>query len=330
TVVVAIIAAVGFAIVSSHTSAALERHLVSLENDIKAAEGLDQATRDRLENRRKEIAKEVDNNANTISIVFAIITFVIAGASAVIIGMNVTKMLRVGISKPLIEMAYEIKKANEGLEEVGITMIKDTEDEVALVNSVYFDMVEQLKSYMDDVSKLSGLTEKFENSANFDALTGVYNRRRFFELVQKHAVIAAKKNEPTYVVMLDLDFFKKVNDTYGHAAGDEVLKVIATRVKGTFRPYDLFGRYGGEEFIMFISASDNESAIAFAERVRIVVQEEPVHFEGKDIPITSSFGVAQVAPVYEFEEALKLADEALYDAKANGRNRVELYVPPTA
>jgi diguanylate cyclase (GGDEF)-like protein len=79
---------------------------------------------------------------------------------------------------------------------------------------------------------------------------------------------------------------------------------------------------------MFISATDAANAIGFAERIRVIVQEEPVHFEGTNIPVTSSFGIAQAAPDNTFEEALKLADEALYKAKENGRNRVELYVPP--
>jgi diguanylate cyclase (GGDEF)-like protein len=125
--------------------------------------------------------------------------------------------------------------------------------------------------------------------------------------------------------MLDLDHFKRVNDTYGHAAGDEVLKVIAERIKNTVRPYDLFGRYGGEEFIMFLAASDSTNAITFAERIRTIVNEEPVHFEGKDIPVATSIGVAQMAPDRDYKEAVKAADEALYKAKKNGRNRVELY-----
>ncbi|MCL1789196.1 MAG: GGDEF domain-containing protein [Oscillospiraceae bacterium] len=260
-----------------------------------------------------------------IAILFIIITLVVTGWVTFIVVKKSVKTLHKGICKPMLELILGIRKANEGLEDIGIVMAKDTEDEITLINSVYFKMAKQLKTHVDDIMKLSGLTEKFENSAHYDALTGVYNRRRFGELIQTHAVIAAKKNEPTFICMLDLDLFKKVNDTYGHAAGDEVLKVVAERVKGTVRPYDLFGRYGGEEFVMFLSAPDAEIAVNFAERIRTIVYETPVHFEGIDIPVSTSIGVAQMAPTRNYENAIKAADEALYKAKKNGRNRVELH-----
>jgi diguanylate cyclase (GGDEF)-like protein len=271
--------------------------------------------------------RSISESLGELAVVFGIIAVVLAGVCTVLLTLNVMKALRLGITNALYTLAFDIKKANEELSELELKPARDTEDEVVFIRSIYFDVVEHLKVSMDDVAKLSGLTERFEDAANMDALTKVYNRRYFFEQVQKYAVIAAKKNELTFVIMLDLDFFKKVNDTYGHAAGDEVLRVIAARVKGTVRPQDLFGRYGGEEFIMFISAHDSESAIGLAERVRIIVQEKPVHFEGTDIPVTSSFGIAQAGPDFTFEDALKYADEALYKAKENGRNRVEIYKP---
>ncbi|MCL2072271.1 MAG: GGDEF domain-containing protein [Oscillospiraceae bacterium] len=267
------------------------------------------------------------DNANAVrnlSIALIIISLVVSGWLAFFVSRKAIKILHKGVCKPAMELIFGIRKANEGLEGIGIEMAVDTEDEIALINSVYFKIARQLKIHVDDVMKLSGLTEKFENSAHYDSLTGVYNRRRFSELIQSHTVVAAKKNEPTFVFMLDLDHFKRVNDTYGHAAGDEVLKVIAERIKNTVRPYDLFGRYGGEEFIMFLSASDATIATNFAERIRTIVSEASVHFEGIDIPVTTSIGVSQMSPTRTYEEAVKAADEALYKAKKNGRNRVEL------
>ena len=261
---------------------------------------------------------------NGLTGLLVVISLVVLGWATFFVVKKSLAIYHRGIFKPLTEFMFEFRKSNEGLEDSGIVITEDTEDEIAMIDSVYFNMTNQLKTYIDDIMKLSGLTEKFENSAHFDSLTGVYNRRRFTELIQSHSIVAAKKNEPTFICMLDLDFFKKVNDTYGHAAGDEVLKVIAERVKNTVRPYDLFGRYGGEEFIMFLSAPDSEIAINFAERIRMIVAEAPVHFEGTDIPVTTSIGVAQMAPNRTFEQATKVADEALYKAKQNGRNRVEL------
>jgi diguanylate cyclase (GGDEF)-like protein len=261
----------------------------------------------------------------SLSIAFVAFTLIISGGMTALMMFLIMKILHKHISKPLIELLHNIKRANEGLdEELGIKLQPGTKDEITLIRSVYFKVVDQLKFHAEDVSNLTGLAEKFENSAHFDLLTGVLNRRRFLELVGKHAIIAAKKNEPTFVVMMDLDHFKNVNDTYGHDAGDEVLRVIAGRVKETVRPYDLFGRYGGEEFIMYVSASDAASAVGFADRIREIIQSAPVHFEGIDIPVTTSLGIAQSAPSVSFEAALKLADKALYMAKKNGRNRVEI------
>jgi diguanylate cyclase (GGDEF)-like protein len=268
-----------------------------------------------------ESAQDIGN----LTIVLAIIAFLMTGGFTVLVILNVLKILRFGVSKPMFQLLYDIKKANEELEDLGISMEKDTEDEIVLIRSVYFDVAEQLKLHIDDVSKLSGLTAKFENFADYDALTGIYNRRRFMELVTKHSVLAAKKNEISFVAMLDLDFFKKVNDTYGHSAGDEVLRVVAARVKDTVRPYDLFGRYGGEEFIMFIAVNDVANALNLAERIRVIVEKKPIHFEGKDIAVTTSIGMAQVTADVVFDEALKLADEALYVAKEQGRNRVIIH-----
>ena len=276
----------------------------------------------------QEFGVTIDKEYNSVQATY-IITIVVAllliGGAAAFAWWKENNILRSSIYTPLMKFMFEVEKLNVNLEEFGVSMDMETDDEVKKLNSVYFAMVEQLKTHADDVMKLSGLTEKFENSANFDALTGVYNRRRFTELVTTHAVVAAKKNEPTFVFMLDLDKFKSVNDTYGHAGGDEVLKIIAARIKNTVRPYDLFGRYGGEEFIMFLSANDATSALGFAERVRAVVEEQPVHFEGIDIPITVSIGVGQAGPDVKFDQAVKNADEALYAAKENGRNRVELF-----
>ncbi|MCL1880900.1 MAG: GGDEF domain-containing protein [Oscillospiraceae bacterium] len=343
--IILLVSIIALAVIPAHTASLAEGR--SREELVDAIQGLQQRAIDGAieatvsENEeygispaeiREHTEKKVDiyidsltSRSSGMAIAFGVLVSVIAIVLTVIIIKFATKTLQEGLSKPLFSLVYDIKKANEGLEEIGIQALTDTQDEATIIQSVYFNVIKQLKNHMDDVSKLSGLTEKFENSANFDALTGVYNRRRFFELVQKHAVLAAKKNEATYVIMLDLDKFKNVNDTYGHAAGDEVLRAIATRVKTTVRPYDLFGRYGGEEFVMFISANDADIAISFAERIRVIIQEEPVHFEDKVIPITSSFGIAQAAPDVTFEEALKFADEALYKAKENGRNRVEFY-----
>ena len=317
------IALATFLIVANQSATLVDKEISELRrlhyNDV------DEEVRERFDRRLDSITEYVSGQVNGLAWAFIIVSLVVSGGMAFVSIRLIVKVQHNNISKPLMELVYKARKANEGLENLGIAMAEDTEDEIALIQSVYFNIVEKLKEHVDDVSNLSVLTEKFENSAHFDPLTGVYNRRRFTELVEKHAVIAAKKNEPTFVCMLDLDFFKKVNDTYGHDAGDAVLKNISGRVKDTMRPYDLFARYGGEEFIMFIAVPDSENAVCFAERIREIIQAAPVHFEGTDIPVTASLGVAQAAPHNLLDAAIKLADKALYSAKKNGRNRVELF-----
>ena len=125
--------------------------------------------------------------------------------------------------------------------------------------------------------------------------------------------------------MLDLDFFKSVNDTYGHAAGDEVLRETAKRVKKVIRPYDLFGRYGGEEFILFMLDLDKSAVLSTMERVRKSVARTPILFDSAEISVTTSCGAAYAAPINDMESAIRFADAALYEAKETGRNKVVFY-----
>ena len=161
--------------------------------------------------------------------------------------------------------------------------------------------------------------------AHNDALTEIYNRRHFMELSAIQASRAERTNIDCFLIILDLDHFKLVNDTYGHLAGDKVLKEVAARVKKSIRPYDIFGRYGGEEFIILMSdvkEIKKENVMCATERIRMEVCSAPVEYEDKIIPISASFGVAYAAPRNDMSLAIKFADEALYQAKESGRNKV--------
>ena len=164
-----------------------------------------------------------------------------------------------------------------------------------------------------------------QEMANNDALTGIFNRRHFMELGLMHIERSLRMKTESFIIIYDLDHFKNVNDHYGHLAGDKVLIEIAQRVKKAIRPYDLFGRYGGEEFILLVHDTDKQNVIYVAERLRTDVCKEPVEFEGLKIPISASFGIAYAAPINDMHTATKHADEALYRAKDQGRNRVVFY-----
>jgi diguanylate cyclase (GGDEF)-like protein len=163
-------------------------------------------------------------------------------------------------------------------------------------------------------------------AATVDVLTGLATRRATMERFETEIGRAVRTHDPIAVIMIDLDEFKKVNDLHGHAAGDTVLKDVSRRIGDTLRPYDVFGRIGGEEFLIVAPETGLEEAVAIAERARAAALSSPVHAGGIDIPITVSAGVTLVDPFEpeSLDHALARADEALYDAKANGRNRVSV------
>jgi len=178
--------------------------------------------------------------------------------------------------------------------------------------------------YEEDLTLLNKEKSILEQTANTDALTGVYNRRFFMESVKLLIYNSLREDKESYLVLFDLDYFKKVNDTYGHQAGDYVLQRFAALVSDMVRTGDLFARYGGEEFIMLISCNQKEEALMLLERIRISIMELVIDFEGTIIPITSSIGVAKVSAAEkdDVEAAIAHADQALYKAKNEGRNKV--------
>jgi diguanylate cyclase (GGDEF)-like protein len=121
---------------------------------------------------------------------------------------------------------------------------------------------------------------------------------------------------------MDLDHFKKINDTYGHQAGDVVLQEATACVASILRPYDILARYGGEEFIIFVAEINRESVIQLTERIRCLIAETKIQINDTTLSVTSSFGVAPAAPVNDLDSAISLADSALYQAKQEGRNKV--------
>lgn len=160
--------------------------------------------------------------------------------------------------------------------------------------------------------------------ATTDPLTGIYNRRHFIELARIDIERARRFSEKPYVIIIDADYFKKVNDTYGHLVGDEVLIEITNRLKETIRPYDVLARYGGEEFIVYMPNSNEDGIAAAAERLRLNICETPFKFLDVDLNITASFGVS-IIDDDGIEKAIKNADDALYRAKEEGRNRVDFH-----
>lgn len=161
--------------------------------------------------------------------------------------------------------------------------------------------------------------------AVMDTVTNIYNKRYFLERLKEEFSHAKRGKKPLTLVMIDIDFFKKVNDTYGHLAGDMVLHQVAARLQGMIRTEDLLARYGGEEFAVLLRGANEEKALALAERMRRRLDEEPIKFEGQDIAVTISLGLATLTPESDIADGKALiaaSDECLYASKQNGRNRV--------
>jgi diguanylate cyclase (GGDEF)-like protein len=159
--------------------------------------------------------------------------------------------------------------------------------------------------------------------ATHDHLTGVKNRAMIVERLRREMGRGSHAGDPTVVVFADLDHFKKINDAYGHAIGDQVLLEAADRIRASIRPYDALGRYGGDEFLVVLHACDQATATALAERIRERVAAVPVRTNGPTIALTVSLGVAAGTRQDCGPAALiAAADAALYRAKAEGRNRV--------
>jgi diguanylate cyclase (GGDEF)-like protein len=157
-----------------------------------------------------------------------------------------------------------------------------------------------------------------------DSLTNIYNRRYMFELGDKAYLAAKRYKRNLSVLMTDIDFFKKFNDTYGHNTGDEVLRAVANTLSKSVRQnIDVVGRYGGEEFGVILPETDLESAKQLAERLRKNVEELRLVEQYPELSVTISIGVAMLDEKEALDDVFKRADEKLYEAKKNGRNRVE-------
>jgi diguanylate cyclase (GGDEF)-like protein len=166
--------------------------------------------------------------------------------------------------------------------------------------------------------------EALRDQATHDGLTGLLNRNTILDALRTELARTARERHPVAVLMVDLDHFKLVNDTYGHVAGDAVLSETARRMKSSVRPYDSIGRYGGEEFLIVLPGCDAPSAQAQAERLREALACEPVPVDGQSIRVTCSIGVSASTGslVCSSDTLVRDADLALYRAKDRGRNQV--------
>jgi len=208
------------------------------------------------------------------------------------------------IKKKLINIAKSIDTELSGFR----TEVKKEDDEI--------------KRLKEKIMRLEGRVKKLSKELKTDFLTNIANKKAVEEELQKQESSFNRYNTIYSVVFFDIDHFKHVNDTYGHDAGDVILKSLGLLFKRYARDVDIIGRFGGEEFVAILPNTDKKGAFKFADKLREIVSKTKFMYKNTRIPITISGGVADRREVNSKEEALKKADERLYLAKTNGRNRI--------
>ena len=212
---------------------------------------------------------------------------------------------------------------------LGCIVTKSTDN---VLSEKEINYLEQLTNQAATTINRANVYAEILKHATLDALTSLYNRRQLEERIKQEVSGAKRHDRPLGAMMIDIDFFKSVNDTYGHAAGDLVLKTVSRIIKLQLRDYDIAGRYGGEEFAILLPFTKLEEAKMVAERLRKAVENKKIDISKintesseKNISVTISLGVAEYSKEDSEETLLQNADKALYKAKENGRNRVEIY-----
>ena len=176
---------------------------------------------------------------------------------------------------------------------------------------------------IEDITERKLAEEELKRLATTDKLTGAYNRTKFKEIMVREIERVKRYNQPLSLIIFDIDRFKKVNDKYGHNAGDYVLRTISDIVGENIRKIDYFVRWGGEEFMIISSETNLKEAYALAERIREIIENYMFEGIGK---VTISFGVTEFNEDDTQDSLIKRADDAMYEAKRKGRNRVEVSV----
>ena len=212
---------------------------------------------------------------------------------------------------------------------LGYVVTKNMDSKLTLKEIEY---LEELSNQAATTINRANVYAEILKHATLDALTGFYNRRQLDERIKQEFSSSQRQKTPLCAIMTDIDYFKKVNDTYGHAVGDLVLKTVSKVIRSQLREYDIAGRYGGEEFALLLPFTKLNEAKMVAERLRDSIENTIIDISEinsersvKEISVTISLGIYELKDSDNEEDLLKNADKALYQAKGTGRNRVIIY-----
>ena len=216
------------------------------------------------------------------------------------------------------------------LESIGVTQELKLEEHIYQVRTAplkHGSFNKGLLIIFTEITELKRLQSQLEQQAYFDELTQVYNRRAFFQQCEQKLKRVPETQEPLSIILLDIDYFKSVNDTYGHLMGDQILKHVAQVCQRVLGKDVLFARFGGEEFVLALDGFSAQEGKELADQIRREIESQPLAADDLVISVTASFGVAQATKEQEetLTQLLNRADKALYEAKENGRNCVYVY-----
>ena len=244
------------------------------------------------------------------------------------------------VCKPLNNLIDHITQITEGNLNIGEFKAKSSQDEIGRLAKVFNQMhatikrqIEELNAHRELLEKevkertyeLEQANKKLDVISRTDELTQLPNRRDMHKTIEKEVERANRFRKAFSIIFIDIDHFKDVNDTYGHAAGDAVLKSVASTIRSLLRKYDVLARYGGEEFLTLLPETELKDAAHVAERFRKQIENQTIFFGGKEIKVTITLGVAQFDSGQGAEKCIQLADKALYEGKEHGRNKVILW-----
>lgn len=230
----------------------------------------------------------------------------------------------------------KLLKSNHDVKDIPVIMVTAKTESVDIKEALGLGAFDYIKKPIDEIEVIARVKSALRYKVNQDrllhlamkdSLTGVYNHALLIELLNKELLRQKENRSNIAFVMLDVDYFKKVNDIYGHLSGDLILKGLSDLLLESVGPSDIVGRYGGEEFGLVLSDTNSHDAFSLSDRIRKKVEAFDFHIENQNINITVSMGVLLKTPEdsISVNEMIQKADQSLYKAKEGGRNKVELY-----
>lgn len=258
-------------------------------------------------------------------------------SAAIIVILLVALWLILILARPMNKLIEHIVKITQGNIDVEEINVGKRNDEIGQLSKAFNMMHGTIKRQIKELNahqemleqevrertqELEEANKKLDRISRTDDLTGLPNRRDMHETIANEVGRSSRTHKPFCFIFFDIDHFKNVNDTYGHAAGDAVLRSVATTVRNLLRKYDVLARYGGEEFLTLLPETDLEGAVVVAERFRKKIEKTTVKLVNQEIKVTITLGVAAYDDKLGVDRSIQQADKALYEGKETGRNKV--------